>query len=420
MRRAEGIKRSVHVACACAAAVAVLHPSAAPAQSTPLSNAAGGHAVGLKAPGMGAEPVDDFPKISFSTLANLELAGMAASSGPSRDPRPSLRFDSTLLANLSDDLSVDGLFQFKPRQPLRADDPNKDLFINQGASRREGGKMKELYVRYGDYRVGKFVQDFGRAYTLLPGPYAADFIEETEQGYEPTEMIGVERIHVFDDESSGWRQLSLSAFMVDRTFLHQSFPYNEGTIHAKSGGVGNTRLPENVMVTYDVLNQPLGNWAQLTWQASAIRWGRTHAAERGERWVALGGDLAIPLVSSVASTLARGYSQVRLYLEVVRRHDFEGVAGRDRDFLSASAEYLTGSWILDATTTQRWTRQRELALQKDRLYTATIGYKLPSQTIVSFGVAQERVDQRSGVYAGIRLTQTFTTCSRCMTKGHAY
>ncbi|MEO9062764.1 MAG: hypothetical protein ABI277_00395 [Burkholderiaceae bacterium] len=390
------------------------------AQSSPLSNSAEKSGTASRDTTAEAEPIGGFPKISFSTLGNLELAGMAAASGPSRDPRPSLRFDSTALLNLSDELSIDGLFQFKPRQPLRSDDPNKDLFINQGASRREGGKMKELYVRYGDYRIGKFVQNFGRAYVLLPGPYAADFIEETEQGYEPTEMVGVERIHVFDDEGSGWRQLSFSAFFVDRTFLHRSFPYDEGVIHYRNGGVGNTRYPENFMVTYDVLNMPVGQWAQMTWQASAIRFGKSFGAERGEVWSTLNGDMAIPINGSVASTLSRSYSQLHFYGEAVRRQNFQGFAGRSRDFLSASAEYLSGSWIFDATTTQRWTTDRVMPLQRDKLYTATVGYKLPSQTIVSFSLAHEEVDHRRGLYAGVRLTQTLTTCSRCLVKGQAY
>ncbi len=51
-------------------------------------------------------------------------------------------------------------------------------------------------------------------------------------------MIGVEKIHVYDDEKGGWRQLSLSAFMVDRTFPHRSFPYDEGMIRYRDG-VGN-------------------------------------------------------------------------------------------------------------------------------------------------------------------------------------
>ena len=390
------------------------------AQATPRSNSSQPAGGASKAASAEVEPIDGFPKISFGTLANFEVAGMAASSGPGRDPRPSLRFDSTALLNLSEDLSIDGLFQFKPRQPLRSDDPNKDLFINQGASRREGGKMKELYVRDGDYRVGKFVQNFGRGYVLLPGPYAADFIEETEQGYEPTEMVGVERIHVFDDESNGWRQFSVSAFFVDRTFLHRSFPYDEGVIHYRDGGVGNTRYPENVMVTYDVLNMPVGLGAQMTWQASAIRFGKSSGAERGEIWSTLNADIAVPINGTVDSTLSRKYSQLHGYAEAVRRQNFQGVAGRSRDFLSASAEYLSGSWIFDATTTQHWTTDRVTPLQRDMLYTATVAYKLPTQTIVSFSVAHEEVDHRRGIYAGIRLTQTLTTCSRCQVRGTAF
>ena len=80
--------------------------------------------------------------------------------------------------------------------------------------------MLELYARYDTWRGGKFVQDFGRAYYLLPGRFAVDFIEEAEEGYEPTEMIGVEKIHVFKSERHGWQQLSVSAFVVDRTFLY--------------------------------------------------------------------------------------------------------------------------------------------------------------------------------------------------------
>ena len=125
---------------------------------------------------------------------------------------------------------------------------------------------------------------FGRAYALLPGPYATDFIEEPEEGYEPSEMIGVEKIKVLDDETGGWRQISLSAFMVDRTFLHQSFPYNEGMIHYKDGGVGNTKWPNNFLATYDVINRPVGAWAHMSYQASVISWGKTYGAERGEVW----------------------------------------------------------------------------------------------------------------------------------------
>lgn len=364
--------------------------------------------------------VGSWPKVSFDTVASLEYAGMGADAGRGRGPGLSFRSDSTLLVEFNNTLSLDGLFQVKPRQPLAADNPNRDLFINQGVRRDEGGKMKELYIRYGDWRVGKFVQDFGRAYALLPGPYAADFIEEPEEGYEPSDMIGVEKIHVFDDETEGWRQLSLSAFMVDRTFLHQSFPFNEGMIHLKDGGVGNTRWPENLMATYDVLNMPIGHWAHMSYQASVIRWGKTYGGERGEWWTTLGADLAIPLKGSVADTLAGRYSQLHLYVEGARRDNFEGVAGRVRHYLSGSAEYLYGPWALDLTTTQRWTRDRTTGLRKDANYTATVGYTLPSATIAALSIARETVGDRRGIFAGLRLTQTLTVCSRCLAKGRAF
>lgn len=364
--------------------------------------------------------VGGWPKISFDTLASLEYAGLRAQGGRNRGPDLNLRLDSTFLAEFNDTLSLDGLFQVKSRSPLNPNDPAKDLFINQGAGRREGGKMKELYVRYGDWRFGKFVQDFGRAYALLATPYAADFVEEPEEGYEPADMIGVERLHVFEDERGGWRQISVSAFMVDRTFLHQSWPYNEGMIHLQDGGVGNTRYPENIMATYDVLNHPVGHWAQLTYQASVIRWGRTYGSQAGEFWSTLGGDIAIPLQGSVADTLRGQYSQLHLYVEAARRDNFNGFAGRARTFLTAAAGYSRGPLTLDLTTTQRWTTDRAEPLQKDELYTASLGYTLPSQTVAALSIGHERVGDRQGVYAGLRLTQTFTVCSKCIAKGRYY
>ena len=73
--------------------------------------------------------IDSYPKLSFDTLFNAELAGFSPRQGDPRGPGPSLRFDSTALYEVNDKLSIDALFQFKPRQPLGADDPNNQLFI---------------------------------------------------------------------------------------------------------------------------------------------------------------------------------------------------------------------------------------------------------------------------------------------------
>jgi hypothetical protein len=362
---------------------------------------------------MGAEPVKSYPKVTLDTLANFEFSGLAASDGPDRGPTPYLRFDSVISVATSDALNFYGLFQFKARQPRPADDPNKDLFVNQGAGRRVGGKFKELYVRYDTWRVGKFVQNFGRAYVLLPGPFAADFIEEPDQGYEPSEMLGVEKLHVFGSEKYGWQQISVSAFMVDRTPLHRSFPYDEGQIRYRDGGVGNTHLPTNVMVTYDVMNMPVGHGAQASFQASAIRWGRTYNVPRGEFWTTVGGDITIPLGDSVRDTLQRRYSQLHFYVEGARRANYLGKPGADRNYVTEAADYMLGPWRLDFSATQRWTTDPTLPTQQDRIYTGTVGHNFASQSLVLLSFARERVADRAGVYAGIRLVQTLTTCSRC-------
>ena len=400
--------------------------SAAVAQSAGSTNGNTQQAGSVKASGagastmdMGAEPVGSYPKITLDTLANLEFSGLSADSGPSRGPQPYLRFDTTVSVATSDALNFYGLFQFKARQPRPADDPNSDLFVNQGAGRKVGGKFKELYVRYDTWRIGKFVQNFGRAYVLLPGPFAADFIEEPDQGYEPSEMLGVEKLHVFGSEKHGWQQLSVSAFMVDRSPLHRSFPYDEGQVHYKDGGVGNTHLPTNLMVTYDVLNMPIGAGAQATFQASAIRWGRTYGVRRGEFWTTLGGDITIPLGDTVRQTLQRHYSQVHLYFEGARRANFMGIPGSDRNYVTEAIDYMRGPWSLAFSATQRWTTDPVLPTQHDAIYSGTIGHNFASQSLVLLSVAQEHVADRAGVYAGIRLVQTLTTCARCAS-GPAY
>ena len=404
---------AIAAALAAGLAGASAHGQSAGAQAAPTA----GQPMAVMEPDVA---VGGWPKIGLDTAFAVEYAGLNSRRGPDRDWGPSLRVDSTLLVDLDDSTQVSALFQVKPREPLAASDPNRDLFINQGAGREEGGKFKELYLRHGDWRFGKFVQGFGRAYANLPGPYAADMIEEPEEGYEPSDMIGIERLHVFDDESKGWRQVTATLFMVDRTFLHESFPYNEGLIHYRDGGVGNTRWPENLMIAYDVLNRPVGTWAHMNYQLSAIRWGKTYGNDRAEFWTTAGADLVIPLKGSIAETLRSEYSQLLIYGEAARRDNFEGVAGRARNWVSGSVEYMTGAWTFDLTATERWTTDRTDPTRRDHLYTGTLGYALPTNTVTQFSVASEEIGDRSGIYAGLRITQTLTTCDRCLAKGRHY
>ncbi len=403
-----------------AALVAAPQAFAQSALTTGQARATGQAQAAAAAPEDGDVEVGGWPKIGFETVAALELGGMNPDSGRARPASLDFRFDSTALIELNDSLQIDALFQYKSKQPRPLTDANRNLFSNQGAGRRNGGRFKELYVRNGDWRFGKFVQDFGRGWDILPGLFATDFAEEPEDGYEPAEMLGVERLHVFDNEDGGWQQITVAAFMIDRTILHETFPYNEGRIRYHDGGVGNTRLPENVMATWDVYNKPVGNWAHMNYQASVIRWGRAYGAQKGEWWTTLGADISIPLTGTVEDTLRGSYSQLKLYVEGARRDNFDGVSGKTRQFLSGSAEYLYGPWVFDLTTTQRWTKTPGLGTERDRLYTATVSYALPSDTVAAISVAKEGVAGREGVYMGFRLTQTLTTCNRCLAKGRAF
>jgi hypothetical protein len=158
----------------------------------------------------------------------------------------------------------------------------------------------------------------------------------------------------------------------------------------------------------------------MSFQASAIRWGKTFGADKREFWATAGADITIPLSSSVADTLGGRYSQLHFYVEGAHRSHFLGVDNASRSYLSGSAELLKGRWQIDLTTTQRWTTDPVQQLRKDELYTGTVGYNFPSQSLVMLSIADEKVGDRYGVYAGIRLQQTFTTCSRCMRRGRAY
>ena len=68
----------------------------------------------------------------------------------------------------------------------------------------------------------------------------------------------------------------------------------------------------------------------------------------------------------------------------------------------------------------RWTSDRLLPPQKDEFYSASIGYSLPSVTLLSVSVTHEKVGARQAFYGGITLTQILTTCSKCQTRGRAY
>ena len=103
----------------------------------------------------------------------------------------------------------------------------------------------------------------------------------------------------------------------------------------------------------------------------------------------------------------------------MRRENFNGGAGRARTWLSRPSEYGAGPGAADATATRRGTTDRVDPTQRDRLYTASVGYNFQRQLLATLSIAQERVGDRAGVYAGLRLTKTFSLFSRSLVAGRA-
>jgi hypothetical protein len=130
--------------------------------------------------------------------------------------------------------------------------------------------------------------------------------------------------------------------------------------------------------------------------------------------------LNIPISGSVAYTPGGGYSGIQLYAEAARRDNFNGVAGRARNFVTGSVKYLRGPWTMGLTSTQRWTLGGPDGRRNDAFYSASVGYTFRTATRLELSLASERVGDRDGVYAGLRLSQTITTCDRCLLGGRYY
>jgi len=69
---------------------------------------------------------------------------------------------------------------------------------------------------------------------------------------------------------------------------------------------------------------------------------------------------------------------------------------------------------------QRWTPGGPDGRRNDAFYSAGVGYTFRTATLPELSLASERVGDRDGVYAGLRLSQTITTCDHCLLRGRYY
>ena len=308
------------------------------------------------------------------------------------------------IVDFTDQFSVSSLMSM--RQLVDPLDGSRSAFANEGLY------AEELYAQWTNQifkvRAGKFAQKFGRAWYLTPGIYGQNFVSD----YQLAEQMGVEASWVFLPYQFGQHQISISDFMADRTFLSESLFFNRGRTNISAGGPGNTKDPQSYVLSYDASNVPLP-FGALSYQASYAWLGQGLGDTGVEHRASFGVNANIPLNGGVAETLRGRFSQIRLMGEAVRRWDANGVAGQRMDYLTGAMEYVQGNWVFDLSATGRWTTYLGQTTA-DRLAQATIGYNLPMDTTVALGVAYQRTGGVDGLYVGLQLTYTYTSCDRCM------
>jgi len=74
---------------------------------------------------------------------------------------------------------------------------------------------------------------------------------------------------------------------------------------------------------------------------------------------------------------------------------------------------MRGQLQAAVSATVRWTDDPILPVQRDTIFTGTVDHSFASHGLVLLSVADEEVADSGGIYAGIRLVQTLTTCSCC-------
>lgn len=354
-------------------------------------------------PAARAQVTDFYPIISTETQLQFQYDHIRASDG---SPMKRLNFNAArqTIVDFDPFLSFNSLITMRQvRDPM----PGTSTSVLQG----EGAYAEELYARWSDQvtsvKVGKFAQNFGRAWFMTPGIYGADFVSD----YQLSEKWGAEWSYAFALYKYGRHQVSISDFMADRTVLSESLFTNRGHLSLNDGGPTNSVGPNSYVASYDATDVVLP-WGALSYQLSAATLGRGLNDNGSEKRIGAGFNLNVPIRNGVAETLRGGFTKLNLMAEAVRRWNADGVAGQTIDYLTGSAELVYGSWFFDLSATNRNTA---LAgdVTKDRLLQAAIGYNFLADTALSFGIALKDEGGVKSTVFGTQLTYTLTSCDRC-------
>ncbi len=315
------------------------------------------------------------------------------------------------LIELDNRWSVSNLLTLQPMQSLQPGDHR--VLADHGLF------AEELFARWNNQRVnikvGKFAQNFARAWYLTPGLYGQDIVGDYALG----ETLGAEAQVMLGDETFGLHQVSASAFMADRTILSESLFYNRGRLTRDAGGSANTSGLKSFVVSYDATNVPVGH-AALDYQISLASLGHGVDGDKDERRGSAGFNFNIPLNGSVEETLRGRFSELRLLAEAVRIDSADGISGQRRDYLIGAVEYQRGQWVFDLTASDRRSMDPFAPAVHDKLQSVAIGYSLPSDMVVAVGLAHEVIGGQDGILVGLQVSQTLTTCDRCLIRGRHY
>ena len=356
--------------------------------------------------------VGAWPKVGFETSVNLEYDSFTPAHGPSGSAL-NIQAQNQILVELDKYWSVSNLMTLEPGDDLT---PGQNTVLAHHELFAE-----ELFGRWNNQlvnvRFGKFAQNFARAWYLTPGLYGQDFVGD----YAIAETLGVDAQFDLGLPTFGLHQISVSVFKADNSFLSGSLLHDRGQLNYADGGPGNTRGLNSFVMSYDATDVPVWSNVALDYQLSAASLGAGAGADGNERRFAAGFDLNIPLNGgTVEQTLQGRFEELRLFAEGVHFDRADGLDGHWRDYLTGSAEFQHGQWVYDLTDTERWTGQPGQHGDYDSMQSLTVGYALPSDTVVAVGLARERVGGETGLYVGVSLSQTLTICDRCLIRARHY
>ena len=356
--------------------------------------------------------VGAWPKVGFETAVNFEYDHYAQH-GSASSGAFNVQAEHQTLIEFDNHWSVSNLLTLEPGQDPT---PGKEQFLSDHELYAE-----ELFGRWNNelvnVRFGKFAQNFARGWYLTPGLYGQDFAGD----YGLAETVGADAQFDLGFPSAGLHQVSISTFMVDRSFLSQSLIYNRGQVHYQDGGPANTKGLDSFVMSYDATNVPVGPHAALNYQLSAATLGGGLGADGAERRYSAGADVNVPLFGgTIGQTLHGRFNELRVFGEVVHYDRADGVNGRHRNYATGAVELVNGPWVLDLAATDRWMKDVMSPTVHDTMRTISIGYSLPSDTSVALGVSRETVDGDKGVIVGLSISQTFTLCDRCLIRGRHY